>query len=540
MSDFVPFSNLNDNQFDVLLEKGVNFHNEDTIDLAPKGNQKILFDQLNKAIQNSLTELNNSDDNGDTDAPSLDCQYYSTDDFSKQKFKPEKSFSIFHINIHSIDLHIEELRVALQLLDFKFDFICISESKINYDQPQSKFDISLDGYQAPLSTPTEATKGGVLLYAKIGLNIIPRSDISKTIYKSKEIESIFIEIDNPNESNSILGTLYRHPTMDEKLFNEKYIVALKDIREKEQNKTFYIAGDFNFDLLKTENHLETSNFFDAMMSSYLLPTITLPTRINSRSNTVIDNIFTNQYHPDMKTGNLLIGISDHLPSFLIVPKSNQNHLPKKHNVYKRVIKNFDRENFILDFLGIDWVEWLETEKEDINHSSVKFIDKMNELLDKYVPLKKLTQKQFKQRFKPWITDKILDKISLKNKFLNRSASCKNADEKFNLYNRFKSLKNEITKLTRTGKKEFYEKYFADNKNNLKKIWKGIKDIVNIKAKNFDQPSCIQNGDKNATNPLEISNTFNKYFTSIADNILKKRKFEGNNSHKDYLPVPLPN
>ena len=81
--------------------------------------------------------------------------------------------------------------------------------------------------------------------------------------------------------------------MDEKLFNENYIVALKDIREKEQNKTFYIAGDFNFDLLKTETHLETSNFFDAMMSNYLLPTITLPTRINSRSNTVIDNIFTN-------------------------------------------------------------------------------------------------------------------------------------------------------------------------------------------------------------------------------------------------------
>ena len=75
---------------------------------------------------------------------------------------------------------------------------------------------------------------------------------------------------------------------------------------------------------------------------------------------------------------------------------------------------------------------------------------------------------------------------------------------------------------------------------MKKIWKGIKDIVNIKAKNFDQPSCILNGDKTATDPLEISNTFNKYFTSIANNILKKRKFEGNKSHKDYLPMPLPN
>ena len=88
----------------------------------------------------------------------------------------------------------------------------------------------------------------------------------------------------------------------------------------------------------------------------------------------------------MKSGNLLIGISDHLPSFLIVPKNNQNHLPKKHNVYKRVTKNIDKENFVLDYLDIDWSESLETNKEDINHSSGIFLSKINTLLDKYVPL----------------------------------------------------------------------------------------------------------------------------------------------------------
>ena len=181
----------------------------------PSGNYKTLFDQLNLAIQNSLAEL--GDDSLD---PPHNCQYYSTDDFLKQKFKSDKSFSVFHINIHSIDLHIEELRTALQLLDFKFDFLCISESKISHDQPLTKFDISLDGYQAPLSTPTKATKGGVLLYAKTGLNIKPRSDISSKIYKQKEIESIFVELINPKGPNSIIGTIYRHPSMDEKLFNE--------------------------------------------------------------------------------------------------------------------------------------------------------------------------------------------------------------------------------------------------------------------------------------------------------------------------------
>ena len=539
-SDIVPFTDLNNNQFDVLLDKGINYHDDENINFAPSGDQKILFEQLNIAIKSSMIEIESNSDHDSIEAPTLDCRYYNIDEFRKEKFKQEKTFSVFHMNIHSIDLHIEELRTALQLLDFKFDFICISESKILEDQPQTKVDISLNGYQAPLSTPTEATKGGVLLYARIGLNIVPRTDLSDNIYKSKEIESLFVEVINPKESNSIVGTLYRHPSMEERIFTEKYLTFLKEVRKKEHAKKFYIAGDFNFDLLKTSTHGETSDFFDAMMSCYLLPTITLPTKINSKNNTVIDNIFTSQFHPDMKSGNLLIGISDHLPSFLIVPKNNQNHLPKKHNVYKRVTKNIDKENFVLDYLDIDWSESLETNKEDINHSSGIFLSKINTLLDKYVPLQKLSQKEYKQRFKPWINDTILNKISTKNKILKRYVNCKDADRKSLLLDQFKNLKNEITNMTRIGKKDFYEKYFTENKNNLKKIWKGIKDIINIKAKNFDQPTCILDGDKAETDPKNIANTFNKYFTSIADNILKKRKYEGKKSFKDYLPEPLPN
>ena len=90
-----------------------------------------------------------------------------------------------------------------------------------------------------------------------------------------------------------------------------------------------------------------------MMSSFLLPTITLPTKINFVKSSVIDTIFTNHLHPDIKTGNLTANISDHLPLFFIVPKHNQNHLPKKQNLYSRDIKKFVRENFILDYLNIN-------------------------------------------------------------------------------------------------------------------------------------------------------------------------------------------
>ena len=146
--------------------------------------------------------------------------------------------------------------------------------------------------------------------------------------------------------------------MDQNNFIDDYMQPLNDKLLNENKKTF-LGGDFNFDLLKAENN-ETFNFFETMMSSHLLRTITIPTKINPKKSTIIDNIVTNQIHPDMMSGNLTIAISDHLPSFFVIPKDNQNHPPKKQNLYTRKTKNFDKVNFICDYLDIDWNTILET------------------------------------------------------------------------------------------------------------------------------------------------------------------------------------
>ena len=90
--------------------------------------------------------------------------------------------------------------------------------------------------------------------------------------------------------------------MDASLFNKEYLQPLTE-KLMDQNKKIFITGDFNFDLVNA-NHKETADFYEIMMASHLLPTITIPTKINQKNSTIIDNIFTNQIHPDMKTGNL--------------------------------------------------------------------------------------------------------------------------------------------------------------------------------------------------------------------------------------------
>ena len=159
-----------------------------------------------------------------------------------------------------------------------------------------------------------------------------------------------------------------------------------------------------------------------MMTNLLLPSIILPTRINTVNNTLIDNIFTNDIHPELVSGNLSTGISDHLPSFLVIPKQNQNFLPKKHNIMKRDRRNFSKEDFVLDYLAINWDETLELDEENTNHTFNRFLNKINDLLDKHMPLKKISQKDFKKRFKPWITNEILFMIKRKNKIFKRYPS----------------------------------------------------------------------------------------------------------------------
>ena len=89
-----------------------------------------------------------------------------------------------------------------------------------------------------------------------------------------------------------------------------------------------------------------------MTSNLLTPLIIIPTKINTNNDALID-IFSNQYNPDTISGNRTISLSgDHSPSFMITPKSNQNHLQKNHNIYTRDLQNFDKDNFFLDLLSI--------------------------------------------------------------------------------------------------------------------------------------------------------------------------------------------
>ena len=194
LAETLPLQDLDNNQFD-LTSKGIDIPEEINVDdIFLSTTQKYMINKINAAIGR---DFDLTDDITDLDPENatnpIDCKYYTIDQFKEQKLNPTKHFSILHLNIHSLEFHIEELRIILKLINFQFDIICISENKIRKNI-EPKTDISIEGYQFPVGTPTEATKGGVSMYVKIGIDYKPREDL--IIYKTKELESYFIETIN--------------------------------------------------------------------------------------------------------------------------------------------------------------------------------------------------------------------------------------------------------------------------------------------------------------------------------------------------------
>ena len=126
-------------------------------------------------------------------------------------------------------------------------------------------------------------------------------------------------------------------------FNNQYFNVLTGKLSSEKNKGIIVMGDFNIDLLKTENDTEISGFLELIYTASLIPHITSPTRLNTRSKTLIDNIFSTTSDENICSGNIITSISDHLAQFLLFPTKAQKNKNKKF--IKEILKILMKRTF---------------------------------------------------------------------------------------------------------------------------------------------------------------------------------------------------
>jgi exonuclease III len=81
---------------------------------------------------------------------------------------------------------------------------------------------------------------------------------------------LFIEIISTTGKNTILGNIYRPPSGNFEMFENKLNEILSEVDKTK--KITYLMGDFNIDLLKTDNCDYSNRFCEATFHLIFFPT----------------------------------------------------------------------------------------------------------------------------------------------------------------------------------------------------------------------------------------------------------------------------
>ena len=508
----LPFSCINDNDFNAIRHGFRNNFNEILTDLPGFTIQSLLDKMPSQKF--STDEFLSS---------SINSKYYSPTDFIDAKFS-KNSFTMIHLNIASLQCHIDELRTLLSLIGHPFDVVCITETRLHDDKALSN--IHIEGYDF-VHTPTPTRCGGAGIYIKSSLEYEQLKNHS--VCHENISESIFIEIKNNHKKNLTVGCIYRHHTPIQTFISEFFNPLLTKITKSK--KVYALLGDFNIDLSKYGTHAETEHFYDLISSNGFRPLILQPTRVTSTSATLIDNIFINNLDCFSKGGNITCSISDHFLQFSqidVFDRLKNKDIPK----YARNWRIFNKNEFESELKNIDWNEIINSDI-GTDRSFNSFYYKIEKLIDEMAPVKKLTKKEIGLKKSPWITYGILKSIHERDLLYKKFTMEKDPLLKSSIRSSYNSYRNRIVTLLRISKKQYYSHYFEEHNTNIKKTWEAIRNLINVSKKSSTKINKIIHNDQHITDNKGIADTINSFYTNIGSSIEAKIP-QSKKSFQEYL------
>ena len=140
----------------------------------------------NSTLPNYINQIIPSSNNFQT-------KYLTEDDFNASVSTLNTKFSVFHLNIRSLNSHHGELLAYLQTLNHKFDCVCLSEIwNYNLDFLQNL----LPDYTPYFDKVTGSNIGGAAIFVKNTYLVSERKDRKITNSESVKTENIWLEIKN--------------------------------------------------------------------------------------------------------------------------------------------------------------------------------------------------------------------------------------------------------------------------------------------------------------------------------------------------------
>jgi len=500
------------------------------------------IDDDDLSVSTSLTHLmdmNDRDDDVDETRIVKHSPYYSETNFINL-LTSRAGLCILDLNIRNIHSNFDELELFINRANIKnpISAICLNECWIDENTPVS--DIQISNYRMFYQRGNRKGHGhcGLIIYVH-------------EQFKSKEIvinqentawdyQCIEISHHKSNSKKYLLCNLYRIPgeiVGDINTFTDEFSAFLTSVKNLKHSA--YICGDYNINLLAINSKRHYSTYFDNVVSKGFFPRITLPTRLQDESRTLIDNIFTNNIEENntSKSGILIndIGHSDH--KMIFTYQENITYIEKNKKCI--TIENRDEVsiNKFIDELKI--LNIYEQMNKTINSNPQDNYEVFSLLVkyakEKHLPKKEVKFNRKKHKKAKWLTNGILNSINTKNRLYKVfiQADIGNGIMYNVLKDKYKCYRATLRKSIREAKRLYYMRIFQMCRNDMKKTWSIINDTLN-NNQNHNQASEFVIDNKVITDHDEIANGFNTYFVNIGRSLAES--IQPLHSYSEYIGI----
>ena len=208
---------------------------------------------------------------------------------------------------------------------------------------------------------------------------------------------------------------------------------------------------------------------------------------------------------------------------------NYLHQKKTEYISKRKYTEESIANFNGELSGIDWAPVYCA--DGVENKFNTFINIISSLHNKYFPLIE-TKINIRSLFKPWLTSSILNSIKKKNNLYRNYIKTKSPTLKAN----YIKYKNKLVSIIRLAEKQYYVSKLMEVKDNISKTWKIMNQMCGRNSTHKRINEIVVN-DVTIDDPLQMANTFNKYFVnvgpSLANNIPMVNKQPSNFLHGNF-------
>ena len=453
----------------------------------------------------------------------INCSHLSRNELNDDYFG-DSELVLFHNNVRSLNKNIGSIGEIFQNCKKRPDILAISETKLKEDKDFPE----LEGFSFE-SEESSTNADGVGVYLSNAINYSLRKDLA---LGARYCEDLWLNVELDNKK-FVLGIIYRHPGHKYNTFCNKLCKNLDKLNKTKSN--YIIVGDLNIDLLKYNLVTDVTNYVNSLNSMGCNICIDRATRVTSNSSTCIDHVYTNLGSDKVSNDVLITDVSDHFSTLTKISgftktKDNADVYVRKSKLSDSEWEQFNSELFNL----LDSKLPSTSTNYDVNYCAGVITDSYQTVVDKFMPLRKLSRKQ-KKRFntKPWITKGLRISCNTKFELLDRSKSSGNSTD----YQKYRLYLKIYSSLVKQSRILYYCEKAALYSQDKSKTWCLINELSKRKRKQRASLRRIRNENgQNLDDPQQIADCINKHFGSIGK--VMASKFNKEHQLKNGIADPI--